>query len=51
MIFDVECPKCYGCGRIHSPNKNGDPDDEGLVCDMCEGAGVIETDLEDEIDE
>jgi hypothetical protein len=47
MIKDEECPHCYGLGRIHSPLKNGDPDDDGVQCPRCEGTGVIEIDLND----
>lgn len=34
-----ECKNCFGLGRLHSPNRNGDPMDEGVSCPVCEGSG------------
>jgi hypothetical protein len=48
MIADRECSFCWGCGRIHSPGKNGDPWDDGVPCPKCEGTGVEEVDLIEE---
>lgn len=47
MQASIECKHCYGLGRVHSPGCNGDPDDEGVQCESCEGAGVIDVELED----
>ena len=51
MLMSVECKFCWGAGRIHSPGCNGDPDDEGLPCPKCDGAGCIDIDLDDEADD
>lgn len=51
MIIDIDCPFCYGLGRVHSAGCNGDPDDEGLDCAYCDGAGVVEHDLTDDLDD
>ena len=45
MIKDVECPNCFGLGRLHRYGHENDPDDDGYECPKCEGTGVIETDL------
>lgn len=47
MLAAIDCKHCFGLGRIHSPLKNGDPDDDGLKCESCDGAGVIDVDLDD----
>lgn len=51
MLKDIECSNCYGCGRLHSPGCNGDPDDDGIKCEVCDGTGVVTIDLNDEIDD
>ena len=51
MIVDVECPRCRGLGKQHSPGHTGDPMDYGVACERCEGAGVIEADPADEIED
>jgi len=53
MIMAVECPNCYGLGKQHSHGCNGDPDDDGVDCERCNGAGVIDVDCEtgDEIED
>jgi hypothetical protein len=39
------CPFCYGIGRVHSPGRNGDPDDDGMPCPKCHGNGAVEVDV------
>ena len=51
MLIDAECPNCQGCGLQHSPGCNGDPDDDGWPCERCGGSGVVEYDLNEEIDD
>ncbi len=51
MTLEQECPFCYGAGRVHSPEHNGDPMDMGEDCPRCEGAGVIAVDLNEEMEE
>lgn len=51
MRTSVDCKHCFGCGRVHSPLRNGDPDDEGLTCEACDGAGVVDIELEDFCDD
>lgn len=51
MLIEAECPNCLGCGLQHSPGCNGDPDDDGVPCERCGGTGVVEYDLNDEIEE
>jgi hypothetical protein len=51
MIASIECNFCHGLGKIHSDGCNGDPDDEGVVCPVCEGLGVVDADLNDECEE
>ena len=51
MIAFEDCSYCYGGGRVHSTGCNGDPDDDGERCPECDGAGVIEIDLNDEADD
>ena len=29
------CGFCFGYGHVHSPNRNGDPFDEGRPCPEC----------------
>ena len=50
-LAQVECKNCYGCGRLHSVGHNGDPDDDGVVCSVCNETGVVDVDLEDECNE
>lgn len=51
MIASRECKFCDGNGRIHSPSKNGDPWDNGVKCPTCDGAGVVDVELEAEFDD
>ena len=51
MIAQTECRECYGHGYLHSAGRNGDPFDNGVKCRACDGAGVVDVDLEDECDE
>ena len=51
MIFQRECPICYGCGVLHSPGCNGDPDDSGVICERCEGLGCIDVEVDEDGDE
>lgn len=51
MIISIECGHCYGHGRVHSPGCNGDPDDDGRPCPACDGAGVVDHDLDEECDD
>lgn len=46
-IVDVECKFCWGAGKIHSPGRNGDPWDKGVVCPKCQGTGVLQEDAND----
>ena len=48
MLASVECKNCYGLGRLHSAGCNGDPDDEGVKCQACDGAGHVDVDLNEE---
>jgi len=52
MIIQQECRFCDGHGRIHSgPFNSNDPWDDGRSCPKCGGTGVVDVDLEDEIDD
>lgn len=51
MIVSEECRHCYGLGRIHSPMRSGDPFDVGLECQACDGSGVVDVDIEDDIED
>jgi RecJ-like exonuclease len=52
LIIQQECRFCDGNGRVHSgPFKGNDPWDEGKPCPKCDGAGVIDVALEDEIND
>lgn len=50
MIMDIECRNCFGAGRLHSAGCNGDPDDDGVPCEACDGTGTEQVDLNDEGD-
>jgi len=51
MIGSEECSVCYGHGQLHSPGRNGDPMDKGVKCPACDGAGVIDVDLNEYADD
>lgn len=52
MLFDQECHSCHGEGRIWVSRYGGnDPDVGSKPCHTCDGAGVVEVDLNDEIDD
>jgi DnaJ-class molecular chaperone len=51
VIVYIDCPRCHGLGKQHSPGHTGDPMDYGVACERCEGAGVIEADPADEIED
>lgn len=45
MIYDIECPRCAGQGRV--------PTDvhPAMQCETCSGAGVVPHDLNEECDD
>ena len=61
MIIDVECPKCNGMGELCGVNPNRrsrfvgmddlSPDDFTVRCEKCLGSGVVEHDIEEDIEE
>lgn len=51
MIFWKDCVWCDGEGRTHSPGRTGDPDDDGVTCDRCEGAGGSDVEVDEEGDD
>lgn len=52
MIADRECPRCHGEGKIWLSRYGGnDPDVWPNTCPVCDGAGVIQVDLNDEADD
>ena len=40
-----ECEECYGLGIMHSFGRNGDPADDGVTCECCNGSGVVAKDF------
>ena len=61
MIVDVECPNCNGMGEVCGVNPNRrsrfvgmddlSPDDFTVRCEKCLGSGVVEHDIEEDIEE
>jgi len=61
MIIDVECPKCNGRGEVCGVNPNRrsrfvgmddlSPDDYTVQCPKCLGSGVVERDMNDEVED
>ena len=61
MIIDVECPNCNGMGEVCGVNPNRrsrfvgmddlSPDDFTVRCEKCLGSGVVEHDIEEDIEE
>lgn len=61
MIIDVECEACNGHGEVCGVNPNRrsrfvgqddlSPDDFTVKCGVCDGAGTVERDLTDEIED
>lgn len=61
MIIDVECPKCNGMGEVCGVNPNRrsrfvgmddlSPDDYTVQCPKCLGSGVVERDMNDEVED
>lgn len=49
-MIQQECSWCDGGGKVHSPGCNGDPDDDGVPCEYCDGHGVIEVEPEEDLD-
>lgn len=60
MIIDVECPTCLGSGEVCgvAPSRRSrfvgmddlSPDDFTVSCPRCLGTGVVEHDLDEDID-
>lgn len=52
MLYSQECSRCYGEGTIEVSRYGGnDPDTWRKPCPVCDGAGVVEVDLNDEAEE
>jgi len=61
MMVDVECPNCNGMGEVCGVNPNRrsrfvgmddlSPDDFTVRCEKCLGSGVVEHDIEEDIEE
>lgn len=61
MIYEVECPRCYGNGEVCgvTPSRRSrfvghddlSPDDYTVDCPQCLGTGVVEHDLNDEVED
>lgn len=52
MLADRECPRCQGEGKIWvSCHGGNDPDVWSKPCLGCDGAGVVEVDLNEEAED
>ena len=51
MLFWQECVWCDGEGRTHSAGRNGDPDDNGVICERCNGDGGRNIEVDEDGDE
>ncbi len=52
MFIDKECPRCNGEGKVwHSRYGGNDPDVWPKTCPECDGTGIVQCDLNDEIDD
>lgn len=53
MVIDIECPRCHGTGMATAENAlpNDRPYTVTVKCSGCEGYGVVEHDLNDDIED
>ena len=51
MIIQRECRECDGMGRLHAPGCNGDPDDDGVICERCDGLGCYDVEIDEDGDD
>ena len=52
MLIDKECPCCQGEGKVWASRWGGnDPDVWAVKCECCDGAGVVEVDIEEEMED
>lgn len=61
MIIKKDCPRCNGMGEVLGGTRNMrsrmvrfddvSPDDFGSLCPKCGGAGTVDYDPEDEIED
>jgi DnaJ-class molecular chaperone len=52
VLMDQECPRCHGEGKVWASRWGGnDPDVWAVKCEVCDGTGVIEVDISEDMED